>query len=128
MAKSGCPGSIPGSWSITSLTGPAPSDELNHIISPVDHVAKDTNASFIYATEFDEEVNSTNATGFFNALRKAEVPAELHIFERGPHGTHMRADQTKYSELSVFPVLLENWFLVHNYLPATLKADKSDGR
>lgn len=109
---------IPDSWSITSLTGPTPSDELNHIISPVDHVTKDTSPSFIYATEFDEKVNSMNATVFFNALRKAEVPAELHVFERGPHGTHMGDDQAKYPELGVFPLLLENWLRVHNYLPA----------
>ena len=110
---------IPGSWSIISLTGPDPSDELNHAISPVDHVSKDTSPSFIYATEFDEKVNSMNATAFFNALRRADVPAELHIFERGPHGTHMGTDQLKYPELKVFPVLLENWLQVHNFLPAT---------
>lgn len=109
---------IPGSWSIPSLTGPDPSDELNYLISPVDHVSKDTSPSFIYATEFDEKVNSLNATALFNALRTAEVPAELHIFERGPHGTHMGTDQPKYPELGVFPVLLENWLRVHNFLPA----------
>jgi hypothetical protein len=60
-----------------------------------------------------------NATAFFNALRRADVPAELHIFERGPHGTHMGTDQLKYPELKVFPVLLESWLRVHNFLPAT---------
>jgi len=109
---------IPGSWSIPALTGPDPSDELNRDISPVDHVSKSTSPSFIYATEFDEKVNSMNATAFFNALRRAEVPAELHVFERGPHGTHMGTDQPNYPELRVFPLLLENWLHVHNFLAA----------
>jgi len=109
---------IPGPSSMPMLTGPDSSDELNRIISPVDHVSKDTSPSFIYATEFDEKVNSMNATAFFNALRRADVPAELHIFERGPHGTHMGTDQPKYPELGIFPVLLQNWLVVHNFLPA----------
>ncbi len=109
---------IPNSWSIPALTGSDPSDELNRVISPFDHVSKDTSPSFIYATEFDEKVNSMNATAFFNALRRANVPAELHIFERGPHGTHMGTDQANYPELEVFPLLLKNWLRVHDFLAA----------
>jgi len=45
------------------------------------------------------------------------VPAELHVFEQGPHGTHMGVDQPKFPELAVFPVLLENWMKVHGLLP-----------
>ncbi len=58
-------------------------------ISVVKLVTKDTSPCFIYSTTADQTVNSMNATAFYDALKRAGVPVELHIFERGPHGTGM---------------------------------------
>src|SRR5207249_10653095 len=44
-----------------------------------------------------------NSIDFYLALRKAKVPAELHIYERGPHGVGLGND--KYPEL-------KSWILV----------------
>jgi acetyl esterase/lipase len=107
---------IPGTFGMETLTGPNASAELIDAISPVKHVTKETSPSFIYATEYDEKVNSLNATAFYDALQRAHVSAELHIFERGPHGTHMGTDKPDFPELAVYPVLLENWLRVHGWV------------
>jgi hypothetical protein len=82
----------------------------------VKHVTKESSPSFIYATEWDEKVNSLNATMFFNALQRAGVPAELHVFERGPHGTGMGQNLPKTPELAIWPLLLEHWMQVHGLI------------
>jgi len=109
---------IPGTFGMESITGKDAPQALNDLISPVKHVTKESSPSFIYATEFDEKVNSLNATAFFDALQRVGVHAELHIFERGAHGTHMGVDQVKTPELAVFPVLLKNWMQVHGWVAA----------
>ena len=43
---------------------------------------------------------------FYLALRKAKVPAEMHIFENGPHGVGLALDDPA---LSLWPTLLTNW-------------------
>lgn len=108
---------IPGTFGMESITGPNAPQALNDAISPVLHVTKETSPSFIYSTEADATVNPLNATAFFNALQRVGVPAELHIFELGHHGTHMGTDQPNYPELAVYPILLEHWLQAHNWLP-----------
>jgi acetyl esterase/lipase len=107
---------IPGTRGMEALTGPNPPQSLVDALNPVLHVTTNTSPSFIYATERDEKVNSLNATSFFNALQRAGVPAELHVFELGPHGTHMGDDQPKFPELAVYPILLEHWLELHGWL------------
>lgn len=107
---------IPGTFGMETLTGKDAPQALNDAISPVRHVTKDSAPSFIYATERDEKVNSLNATAFFNALQRAGVPAELHIFERGPHGTGMGQNLAKTPELGIWPLLLEHWMQAHGWM------------
>jgi len=103
---------IPGTFGMESITGPNASQALNDALSPVLHVTKGSSPSFIY-----EKVNSLNATAFYDALQRVGVKAELHVFEQGPHGTHMGVDQVaKYPELGVYPVLLEHWMQVHGWM------------
>jgi acetyl esterase/lipase len=108
--------SVPGSFGMATLLGKDAPKDLIDSVSPVLHVTKDSSPSMIYATEMDEKVDAENATLFFNALRRAGVPAELHVFERGPHGTHMGMDKAEFPELGVFPVLLENWMKVGGWM------------
>jgi acetyl esterase/lipase len=103
---------IPGTFGMESITGANASPEFNELISPVKHVTKDTSPSFIYATERDEKVNSLNATAFFDALQRAGVPVELHVFEQGPHGTGMGQNLPKSPELAIWPLLLEHWLQI----------------
>jgi len=106
---------VPGSWSLENLTGPHPQPALNQAISPILHVSKDTPPTFLYANEFDKVVDAVNSIEFYEALQKAHVPAELHVFETGPHGTHMGTDHPdKLPELAVFPDLLLHWLQLHH--------------
>lgn len=108
--------SIPGTFGMEALTGKNAPQALVDALSPILHVSKDTSPCFLYATEFDEKVSSLNASRFFEALQRAHVPAELHIFEAGPHGTHMGTDKPQFPELAVYPELLEHWLQLHGWL------------
>ena len=43
---------------------------------------------------------------FYLALHKAGVPAEMHVFEKGPHGVGLALGDPALAE---WPVLLSNW-------------------
>lgn len=50
--------------------------------------------TFIWTTWNDEVVHSMNTISYVKALRENEVPAEVHIFDRGPHGMALATEQT----------------------------------
>jgi acetyl esterase/lipase len=110
--------SIPRSGNMDGLLGPDPTPAMLDAISVVQHVTKNTSPCFIYSTTGDQTVNSMNATSFYDALKRAEVPVELHIFERGPHGTGMAQGLAGLSELAIYPTLLANWMEMHGWMPA----------
>jgi acetyl esterase/lipase len=84
----------------------------------IPRVSSTTSPSFIYSTTGDQTVDSRNATTYYNALKAAAVPAELHVFELGAHGSHIGQDhpQTEH-ELTVVPTLVLNWLALHHFLP-----------
>ena len=61
----------------------------------------------------DSGVVPENSTLFYLALRKANVPAELHIYETGPHGVGLAQE---YPELSNWPDRLQTWLKVRGIL------------
>ena len=62
-------------------------------------------------------MDSRNAAKFYIALKAAGVPAELHIFELGAHGTHMGEDlPPALHELTVTPTLIANWMQLHGWM------------
>ncbi len=65
-----------------------------------------TPPTFLFHTDGDNGVPAENSVLFYQALRKVHVPAEMHIFEKGPHGVGLASDDPA---LSVWPLLLENW-------------------
>ena len=108
-----------GSLPKESILGPQPTQAAIDSIDPIKHVSADTSPSFLYSTSGDMSVDSRNAADFYAALKKIGIPAELHIFELGPHGTHMGLDQPPaMRELTVFPSLLANWLQLHGWMPA----------
>lgn len=110
--------SIPRKTSFQGLVGEHPSPADIAAIDVVQHVTRDTAPCFIYATTGDQTVNSLNATAFYDALKRAGVPAELHVFERGPHGTGIAQGLKGLPELAIYPTLLANWMQVHGWMPA----------
>jgi len=69
-----------------SLLGPNPDPALIDLLSNEKQVTKDTPPAFLFHTTEDEVVPVENSVYFYAALRKAGVPAELHIYLKGHHG------------------------------------------
>lgn len=116
--------SVPRTGNMESLLGDNPSPEMLDRVSFVRHVTKSTSPSFIYSTTGDQTVNSLNATEYYDALKRAGVPAELHVFELGPHGTGMGQNLKGLAELEIWPTLLEHWMQLHGWMSANVPEKK----
>ena len=108
--------SIPRRTNMEGLLGDHPTQAMLDSVSVVKLVTKDAPPCFIYSTTADQTVNPMNATALYDALRRVGVPAELHIFERGPHGTGMAQGLKDLQELAIYPTLLANWMEVHGWM------------
>jgi acetyl esterase/lipase len=69
-----------------NLLGPNPSPELIRDLSNELQVTKNTPPCFIWHTFEDKAVPVENSLQFAEALRKAGVRFDLHIYEKGDHG------------------------------------------
>ena len=73
-----------------NLLGPDPSPELVRLLSNELQVTKETPPCFVWHTGEDPVVPVENSLQFAQALRKAGVLFDLHIYEKGPHGIGLR--------------------------------------
>ena len=108
--------SIPRKTNMEGLLGDHPTKAMLDSISVVKLVTKNTAPCFIFSTTGDQTVNPMNATALYDALKQAGVPVELHIFERGQHGTGMAQGMKGMSELGIYPTLLANWMEMHGWM------------
>ena len=69
-----------------NLLGPDPAPELVRELSNELQVTKETQPCFIWHTYEDSGVPVENSLQFAEALRKAGVPFDLHVYQKGPHG------------------------------------------
>jgi acetyl esterase/lipase len=69
-----------------NLLGKNPTPELVAELSNELKVTKDTPPCFIWHTWEDKAVPVENSLHFAEALQKAGVPFDLHIYQKGPHG------------------------------------------
>ncbi len=89
-----------------NLLGKDPDPKLVEFLSSEKQVRSDTPPTFLFHTDEDDPVPPENSALYYLALRKAGVPAEFHVFQRGPHGVGLAAtDQI----LSVWTQALANW-------------------
>lgn len=70
-----------------NLLGENPSPELVKELSNELQVTSETPPTFIFHTVEDKGVPVENAQLFAAALRAKNVPFDLHIYEKGPHGS-----------------------------------------
>jgi acetyl esterase/lipase len=98
---------------LSSLLGDHIAPELIDDMSPDKHVTARTPPYFLYATTPDQSVPVLSSVVFYTALVRAGVPAELHIFQEGPHGTGLGQ---AYAALSAWPELLENWLRLNGWI------------
>jgi acetyl esterase/lipase len=83
------------------------------VYTPSLHVSSTTPTTFIYSTTDDQTVPVSASVDFYSALIKAGVPAEMHLFRHGGHGSGLGAGDPA---LEMWPALLENWLRAQGYL------------
>jgi acetyl esterase/lipase len=69
-----------------NLLGEDPDAKLVESFSNELQVTPQTPPAFLWHTDADSGVPPQNSVLFYLALKKAKVPAELHIYEQGRHG------------------------------------------
>jgi acetyl esterase/lipase len=69
-------------------------------------VTAQTPPAFLFHTTTDQTVPVENSVQFYMALRKAGVPAEMHIYANGPHGVGLASTDLA---LSSWPLRLAEW-------------------
>jgi acetyl esterase/lipase len=76
-------------------------------------VTSKTPPTFLFHTNADTAVPVENSIHYFLALRKAGVPAEMHIFKDGAHGVGLPMQDLALSE---WPKTLANWLRASGFL------------
>jgi len=89
-----------------NLLGKNADPKLREELSNELQVTPQTPPTFLLSTDTDTTVPPQNSVAFYLALHKAGVPAELHIFEKGPHGVGLDLNDPA---LGMWPTLLANW-------------------
>lgn len=74
------------SGSRKNLLGENPDPELAKFVSSELQVTPQTPPTFLFHTGEDTGVPVENSLAFYAACRKHKVPAELHVYQFGPHG------------------------------------------
>jgi acetyl esterase/lipase len=101
-----------------NLLGDNPSPELLALLSNEEQVTKETPPAFLVHTMTDTAVPVENTLNFVAALRRAGVPFELHLYERGPHGFGLgtaREGKPADPVLSTWPAHCADWLRLHNF-------------
>jgi len=101
--------------SLHNLLGDNPDSKLMQSLSNELQVTAQTPPTFLFHTTEDKTVPVENSVLFYLALRKAGVAAEMHIFERGPHGVGLAL---RDPALAMWPELLANWLRMRGLLAA----------
>ena len=102
-----------------NLLGKDADPALVRSLSSEKQVTRETPPTFLFHTDEDKGVPPENSVSFYLALRSAGVPAELHVYQRGPHGIGLGA---KVPGTSEWPKALGNWMRNRGLLD--LKAEK----
>jgi acetyl esterase/lipase len=96
-----------------NLLGDNPDPALVENLSNEKQVTAQTPPTFLFHTNEDQGVPAENSVLFYLALRRAGVPAELHIYERGRHGVGLAPNDPV---LSSWPQRLADWLRVRGLL------------
>jgi acetyl esterase/lipase len=99
--------------SLHNLLGEQPNPMLQNELSNETQVTTETPPTFLFSTTKDQAVPVMNSVLFYEALLRAGVPAELHIFEQGRHGSGLGIGNP---QLSMWPILLQNWLHLHGWM------------
>lgn len=89
-----------------NLIGKDADPELVKSLSNEKQVTPETPPAFLWHTDQDTGVPAENSVQFYLALRRAKVPAELHVYRTGGHGVGLGA---KVPGTATWPKNCEDW-------------------
>jgi len=95
-----------------NLLGKTPSFFLIEKYSNEKQANSQTPPAFLVHAADDQAVPVENSLDYFKALKKNDIPVELHIYEKGGHGFGMGNKVTNQN----WTKTLEKWMLQRNYL------------
>lgn len=96
-----------------NLLGDRPDPSLSRWLSNEQQVTPETPPTFLFHTNADTGVPPENSVYYFLALRRAGVPAEMHIYEKGPHGVGLAWQD---AILGAWPQQLAGWMRTRGIL------------
>ena len=99
--------------SLQNLLGSAPDESLVKHLSNEHQVTADTPPTFLFHTTEDKGVPPENSAAFYSALKRAGVPAELHIYEKGVHGVGLAKN---VPGTNTWPDRCRDWMQAHGLL------------
>ena len=103
------------SGSRRNLLGDEPDRSLVESLSNEKQVTAKTPPTFLVHANDDKGVPPENSIYFYLALRKAKVPSEIHIYERGGHGFGLGK---KHGAVSSWSVRCADWMRGRGFLDA----------
>src|SRR5437867_7184638 len=80
--------------------------ETGFALNPALHVSNQTPPTFLLQAEDDPTDPVENSLVYYAALRKAGVPAEMHVYVKGGHAFGLRRTE---SPITGWPQLVETW-------------------
>lgn len=95
--------------SFDKLIAQPQSKELLHKLSLENSVGTHTPPAFIWHTLTDGSVPVENSFLFASALKKANIPFELHIYPDGPHGLSLGTRETISTAADRFNPHVSSW-------------------
>jgi acetyl esterase/lipase len=98
-----------------NLLGANPPAELVNELSNEKHVTPETPPCFIWHTDEDPAVPVENSLMFATALRKAGVPFDLHIYEKGGHGLGLGSHDYDPSKWHPWTRDCAYWLKLHGF-------------
>jgi acetyl esterase/lipase len=99
-----------------NLLGPNPDPDLVKLLSNELQVTKETPPCFIWHTWEDQTVKVENSLEFAAALRRAGVPFDLHIYQKGRHGIGLAAKPPAFENPHPWAVDLIFWLKVQGFV------------
>jgi acetyl esterase/lipase len=109
------------SGSKKNLLGENPSEDLVRSLSNETQVTPETPPTFLAHTNADAGVPAENSLLFVLALRKAKVPVEFHLFEKGQHGLGLGGGSKQFGiapdpAFQEWPKLCATWLKGQGFL------------
>jgi acetyl esterase/lipase len=88
--------------------------ERGFVLNPDIHVTRQTPPTFLVQAEDDPVDPVENSLVYYAALRRAGVPAEMHVYVKGGHAFGLRPTTEPITE---WPKLVEKWLGAIGMIP-----------